>query len=242
MRTASAHPVCGLPGTLSGAGRGRLGAVEGCLLTGRTHALGPRWPNRCGRGGGLPILAHVIGDEFEMVLGAAQRGSGEAFSRLWRDGNPALLRYLRVVVPGAAEDVAADTWVQVVRGLTAFRGDERAWRAWLFTTARWRAFDERRRLSRRPVTPLVEVAPERLPVAEDAADVAIERLATRSMMTLVAELPPLQAEVIMLRVVAGLDNETVARLTGRSPGAVRVAAHRGLRRLAQILAGRGVTL
>jgi RNA polymerase sigma-70 factor (ECF subfamily) len=184
----------------------------------------------------------VIGDEFEMVLGAAQRGSGEAFSRLWRDGNPALLRYLRVVVPGAAEDVAADTWVQVVRGLTAFRGDERAWRAWLFTTARWRAFDERRRLSRRPVTPLVEVAPERLPVAEDAADVAIERLATRSMMTLVAELPPLQAEVIMLRVVAGLDNETVARLTGRSPGAVRVAAHRGLRRLAQILAGRGVTL
>jgi len=48
--------------------------------------------------------------------------------------------------------------------------------------------------------------------------------------------------VILLRVVAGLDNETVARLTGRSPGAVRVAAHRGLRRLAQILAETGVTL
>jgi len=191
---------------------------------------------------GLPILGHVIGDGFEAVLAAAQGGSGEAFSRLWRDGNPALLRYLRVMVPGAAEDVAADTWVQVVRGLTAFRGDEEAWRAWLFTTARWRAFDERRRRSRRPVTPLVEVAPERLPVSGDAADVAIEHLATQSMMALVAGLPALQAEVIMLRVVAGLDNETVARLTGRSPGAVRVAAHRGLRRLAQILAETGVTL
>ena len=184
----------------------------------------------------------MIGDGFEAVLAAAQGGSGEAFSRLWRDGNPALLRYLRVMVPGAAEDVAADTWVQVVRGLTAFRGDEQAWRAWLFTTARWRAFDERRRRSRRPVTPLEEMAPERLPVAEDAADVAIEHLATRSVMALVATLPALQAEVILLRVVAGLDNDTVARLTGRSRGAVRVAAHRGLRRLAQTLAETGVTL
>jgi RNA polymerase sigma-70 factor (ECF subfamily) len=46
----------------------------------------------------------------------------------------------------------------------------------------------------------------------------------------------------MLRVVAGLDTETVAQLVGRSPGAVRVAAHRGLRRLAGILAQAGVTL
>ena len=41
----------------------------------------------------------------------------EAFSVLWRDANPALLRYLRVVTPEHAEDVAAETWVQVVRGL-----------------------------------------------------------------------------------------------------------------------------
>jgi RNA polymerase sigma-70 factor, ECF subfamily len=184
----------------------------------------------------------VIGDGFEVVLAAAQGGSEAAFSRLWRDGNPALLRYLRVMVPEAAEDVAADTWVHVVRGLAAFRGDEQAWRGWLFTTARRRAFDERRRRMRRPVTPLAEVAPDRLPVSQDAAEVAIGHLATRSAVALVARLPALQAEVIVLRVVAGLDNDTVARLTGRSPGAVRVAAHRGLRRLAQILAETGVTL
>jgi RNA polymerase sigma-70 factor, ECF subfamily len=221
---------------------GAPGVVEGCLQAGAPGVLVPRWPNRCGRWPGLPILGPVIGDGFEAVLAAAQGGSEAAFSRLWRDGNPALLRYLRVMVPEAAEDVAADTWVHVVRGLTAFRGDEQAWRGWLFTTARRRAFDERRRRMRRPVTPLAEVASDRLPVSGDAADVAIEHLATRSAMALVARLPALQAEVILLRVVAGLDNETVARLTGRSPGAVRVAAHRGLRRLAQILAETGVTL
>jgi RNA polymerase sigma-70 factor (ECF subfamily) len=191
---------------------------------------------------GLPILGRVIGDGFAAVLAAAQDGSEEAFSRLWRDGNPALLRYLRVVAPEAAEDIAADTWLQVVRGLARFRGDERGWRAWLFTTARRRAVDEGRRRSRRPAAPLEEMPPDRLPVSRDAADVAIERLGTRSAMALVAGLPPLQAEVILLRVVAGLDTETVARLVGRSPGAVRVAAHRGLRRLAQVLAEAGVTL
>ena len=184
----------------------------------------------------------MIGDGFEAVLRAAQGGSEAAFSQLWRDGNPALLRYLRVIVPEAAEDVASDTWVQVVRGLANFRGDERAWRAWLFTTARRRVIDEGRRRSRRPVTPLAEVAPARMPVSADAADVAIEHLGTQSALALVAELPALQAEVVLLRVVAGLDNEAVARLVGRSPGAVRVAAHRGLRRLAQILTERGVTL
>ena len=190
----------------------------------------------------MPILGAVIGDGFATVLAAAQDGSEEAFSRLWRDGNPALLRYLRVIAPDAAEDVAADTWVQVVRGLAGFRGDERAWRAWLFTTARRRSIDEGRRRSRRPAAPLEEVSAGQLPTAPDAAEIALERLGTRSAMALLAELPAIQAEVILLRVVAGLDTETVARLTGRSPGAVRVAAHRGLRRLAQMLTEAGVTL
>ena len=81
-----------------------------------------------------------------------------------------------------------------------------------------------------------------MPSAPDAADLALDNLATQRAIALVSALPPLQAEVIMLRVVAGLDTGAVAELLGRSPGAVRVAAHRGLRRLAGILANAGVTL
>jgi RNA polymerase sigma-70 factor, ECF subfamily len=189
-----------------------------------------------------PILGAVIGDEFAALLSAAQEGSEEAFSQLWRDANPALLRYLRVVSPETAEDVAAETWVNVIRGLTAFRGDEQAWRAWLFTTARRRAIDEGRRRSRRPEAPLNDVPVALFPATVDTADVVLEHLSTQSALELLAGLPPLQAEVILLRVVAGLDTEAVAKLVGRNPGAVRVAAHRGLRRLAHILAEAGVTL
>jgi RNA polymerase sigma-70 factor (ECF subfamily) len=46
----------------------------------------------------------------------------------------------------------------------------------------------------------------------------------------------------MLRVVAGLDTSDVARIVGKTPGAVRVAAHRGLRRLAGQVTQAGVTL
>jgi RNA polymerase sigma-70 factor, ECF subfamily len=190
----------------------------------------------------LPILGAVIGEGFAALLAAAQDGSEAAFSLLWRDANPDLLRYLRVIAPDSAEDVAAETWVQVVRGLPAFRGDEQAWRAWLFTTSRRRTMDESRRRARRPWVPLDAVPESGLPGQADAAEVALEHLNTRAALALLRELPQLQAEVILLRVVADLDTETVARLVNRSPGAVRVAAHRGLRRLAQIAAQAGVTL
>lgn len=184
----------------------------------------------------------MIGPGFPDVLAAAQAGNEEAFAQLWLDGNAALLRYLRVVAAQAADDIAADTWVYVVRSLPRFRGDEAAWRAWLFTTARRRTLDHARRRSRRPESAIHDVPASELPATGDTADIALEHLSTRAAIALLADLPPLQAEVILLRVVAGLDTEAVAKLVGRSPGAVRVAAHRGLRRLAQILTEAGVTL
>jgi DNA-directed RNA polymerase specialized sigma24 family protein len=65
--------------------------------------------------------------------------------------------------------------------------------------------------------PLEEALPGQLPVSPDAADLAIQHIDTRSAMALVAQLPPHQAEVILLRVVAGLDTATVARLVARTP-------------------------
>jgi RNA polymerase sigma-70 factor, ECF subfamily len=197
---------------------------------------------RCGDAGLVPILGSVIGDAFPALMAAARDGSDPAFATLWRDAHPALLRYLRAVAPEAAEDVASETWVQVVRGLPGFRGDEQAWRAWLFTTARRRALDEARRRARHPVAPLSELPVTLEPRTQDAAGLAMENLATAAAIAAISELPPLQAEVILLRVLAGLDTEAVARMVGRSPGAVRVAGHRGLRRLAQILTATGVTL
>ena len=75
----------------------------------------------------------------------------------------------------------------------------------------------------------------------DAAEAALEVISTRAVLALVASLPGDQAEIIMLRVVAGLEAADVARIVGKTPGAVRVTAHRALRRLADLAERAGVT-
>jgi RNA polymerase sigma-70 factor (ECF subfamily) len=181
----------------------------------------------------------MIGASFPAVLAAAQRGDEQAFAVLWRELQPAVLRYLRVAAPAAAEDLAADTWVSVVRGLGRFRGDEQRFRGWVFTAARHRAVDWHRQATRQPTATLpVELLADRA-ARDDPAAEALELQSTRAALALIAELPHDQAEVVALRVVGGLDVAEVARIVGKRPGAVRVLAHRGLRRLAQRLAAAG---
>ena len=70
--------------------------------------------------------------------------------------------------------------------------------------------------------------------ADAAADpqlVVTEAAGTDAALALIATLPPDQAEVVLLRVVAGLDVATVAGIVDKQPGNVRVLAHRGLQRL-----------
>jgi RNA polymerase sigma-70 factor (ECF subfamily) len=75
-----------------------------------------------------------------------------------------------------------------------------------------------------------------VPGNDDTAGATLEALSTDAALELIARLPPGQAEVVTLRAVAGLSVEQVAEIVGKRPGAVRVLAHRGLRRLAELLA------
>ena len=177
----------------------------------------------------------MVGPSFTAVLDAAAAGDEAAFRVLWRDLQPRLLRYLDALAPGAGEDLASETWLRVVDGLTRFSGDERAFRAWVFMVARHRAVDRWRRRTRRhdelvPVEALAD-----LPAVDDPAEAALDAISTQSAVALLATLPRDQAEVVLLRVVAGLDVAQVATITGKRPGTVRVLAHRALRRLAQRL-------
>ena len=151
---------------------------------------------------------------------------------MWVAFHPALLRYLRVVAGDAAEDVASETWLQAARDLSRFRGDLAGFRVWLFRIGRNRAIDDRRRARRRTEEPYDPVTQDHLATTPDAALEALDRLGTGWALAVVSSLPPDQAEAVMLRVVAGLDVAQTAEVLGKRPGAVRIAAMRGLRRLA----------
>jgi RNA polymerase sigma-70 factor (ECF subfamily) len=169
---------------------------------------------------------------------AAQEGDEAAFRFLFRAVQPGLLRYLGVVVGGRpedAEDVASETWLQVARDLGGFRGDGDGFRGWVATIGRNRAMDHLRRVRRRPVADLPVERLVELAAVEDTAGSALASVATGEALALIGRLPRDQAEAVLLRVVLGLDAESAARVLGKRAGTVRMAAHRGLKRLAKLL-------
>lgn len=169
--------------------------------------------------------------QLDGALSRARSGDEAGFLELWQGLQPSLLRYLRVLSCDDPDDVASETWLQVVRDLHKFSGGDREFRRWLFTVGRNRAIDAARSRLRRRTTPAANGLDE---LADEQAveDQVFDGLAIRKAIALLADLPRDQAEAVALRVLAGLDTSAVAGILGKSSGAVRVALHRGLRALA----------
>ena len=173
--------------------------------------------------------------DFADVVAAAAHGENWALTQLFRTYQPLLLRYLRSQESGAADDLAGEVWIAVARGLNRFAGDELGFRRWLFTIARCRLMEHRRRQARQRTQP---VAPERLdrlagpvPTGDPCVPVIEQMTAQEAIALVVASLTPDQAEAVLLRIVAGFGVAEVALLMGRSEVSVRVLCHRARRRL-----------
>ena len=172
-----------------------------------------------------------------VAVQAAQNGDEAAFRTVYRAVHPRLLGYVRTLVGEAdAEDVASEAWLQITRDLARFSGDADRFRGWAARIARNRALDHIRMRGRRPAVGGDESELADTPAASDTAGEALEALGTGRTLGLIARLPQDQAEAVVLRVVVGLDAKGAAQVLRKRPGAVRTAAHRGLRRLAELLA------
>jgi RNA polymerase sigma-70 factor (ECF subfamily) len=152
---------------------------------------------------------------FETTLAAAQRGDERAAERLYH-----------------AYHIAAEVWLAAARALPDFEGDERGFRSWLFTVAKRRVIEHRRRGLRRRTDP---VDPATFVEARDDQDSAVRATdlvdAQRAVDLIAEHLSPDQAEVLILRVVADLSAAQVAQLMQRPEAWVRITQHRALKRL-----------
>ncbi|MER5931607.1 RNA polymerase sigma factor [Streptomyces sp. NPDC002054] len=180
----------------------------------------------------------MLGDDAELTAAvlAAQHGDESAFRTVYRAVHPRLLGYVRTLVGDAdAEDVTSEAWLQIARDLASFSGDADRFRGWAARIARNRALDHMRMRGRRPAIGGDETELTSRAADCDTAGEAMEALATGRTMALIARLPQDQAEAVVLRVVVGLDAKSAAQTLGKRPGAVRTAAHRGLKKLAELL-------
>jgi RNA polymerase sigma factor (sigma-70 family) len=180
---------------------------------------------------------------FEEVLQAAKAGAPWALEAFYRDLAPAVLGYLRGQAAAEPEDLASEVFVGVVRNLNNFHGDERSFRAWVFSIAHRRLVDERRRLSRRreePTDPSEIAGPLSGSLVGDVENEALGRLGT-GVTGVLAGLSPDQRAVVLLRIVADLSVAEVASIVGKTEGAVKTLQRRALRSLVRQLERKGVS-
>lgn len=173
-------------------------------------------------------------DRFDETLQAAREGQDWAVGRLYDAHHPSLLAYLSWAEPAAAEDLAGETWLAVAERIGAFQGGERGFRAWLFAIARRRVADHRRRGVRRRTAPAADEVFADLADRDDPEQTVVDQLTSEDALALLTRvLSKEQAEVVVLRVMAGLSVEETAHIVSKRPEAVRALQHRALLRLAR---------
>lgn len=166
------------------------------------------------------------------MLLAARAGAEWAWTRIYGEMAPKVVGYLRAHGSTDPEDVAAEVFLQVVRGLADFSGGEREFRAWTFTIAHRRLVDDLRRRRRRPVDAAPsEVVEQAAGAGGDVEADAQARIAEAAVRAAIDELPPDQRSVVLLRIIGDLTIDEIARALGKRPGAVKALQRRGLRRL-----------
>jgi RNA polymerase sigma-70 factor (ECF subfamily) len=144
---------------------------------------------------------------------------------VFRQHAPRVRAYLSAAGAPDADDLLGDVFVSITRAVPKFRGTEDELRSWVFAIARNRLRDEFRQRSRRSLP--VRRTPEIAPSSDEPFD--------DTLMTALWSLTDEQREVVVLRFVADLSVEAVARMTDRSEGAVKSLQHRALATLGRFL-------
>jgi RNA polymerase sigma factor (sigma-70 family) len=179
---------------------------------------------------------------FESVLPAARTGAEWAWAELYREHAPAVLGYLRARRVPDPEDLLGEVFLQLARDLSGFEGDAGAFRAWVFTVAHHRLLDDIRKRRRRPQAEGGHALDELDAGVGDAEDDALTLLREQQLARMIARLSPDQQSVLLLRVIADLTVEQVARAIGKRPGAVKALQRRALAALEREISKEGVTL
>ena len=173
--------------------------------------------------------------EWELVQ-RAQALDEVALASLYSTYYPKIYNYafLQLGDIHAAEDLASDVMLKLLESIKKYQFKGTPFSAWVFRIARNRLIDLHRRRKRHGEVNLTEplaamqIGPQTL--AERALDRGQLQLALRY-------LTDEQRQVIVLKFIEGFDNASVARVLGRSEGAIKSLQHRALKSLRRVMSG-----
>jgi RNA polymerase sigma-70 factor (ECF subfamily) len=172
-----------------------------------------------------------LGPDFASILSAARQGADWAWTKIYREYAPHVLRYLRAHSAPDPDDLLGEVFLQVVRNLKAFTGSEDDFRAWMFTIVHRRLVDDWRRKGRRREEPYPHEALSSHAAPEDIEAHALRGLDNERVRSLVDCLTPEQREVLFLRVMAGLSIDQTCAVLDKSLASVKSLQVRALETL-----------
>ncbi len=164
------------------------------------------------------------------LVTAAKRGDAAAWRELYRAHAGRLLLWLETrSTPGgeAADDLAAAAWLVAAERIADFTGSSSDFGGWLFGIARKHAANASRRTATR-IRGLDTLAAD---ADRTVAGPETGLLSDEWVRHALALLPPRERDVIACTEVLDLDVGQTAAALGMTAVAVRVARHRGLKRL-----------
>lgn len=176
---------------------------------------------------------YLVQDEQDLVH-RAQNGDKEAFTELYETYFGKLYRYVvaRIGNRAEAEDMTQQVFVKAYKSISSYRWRGVPFSAWLFRIAHNLVVDFFRKESKRPTVPLEES----LVASNDNVQQVVERrLDVERVMAATRQLTVAQREVVSLRFAGGLAIAEVARVMGKSEGAVKALQHSAIAALRRIL-------
>jgi RNA polymerase sigma-70 factor (ECF subfamily) len=193
---------------------------------------------------------------FSCQLDLARQGEAEALSLLYRQFLPGVFAYIAARVPDrtTAEDLTSEVFMRMIESIHHVRAsDEVGFAAWLFQIARVTVAGYYRRQERQPITlPL-----EPLPAQEESQALNVAVVATHpdsdpvwqaevreewhAVARAINQLTDEQRQVIISRLILGYDVETVARMIGKKPNAVKALQFRALQSIHRYLKKEGMS-
>lgn len=171
--------------------------------------------------------------DLSALVAQAQKGNTEAFGLIYDELVKPVYRYIYYrVEPSIAEDLTEETFLKAWQNIKKYKKGETPFSAWVFKIAHNLVCDHYRK------NQTVSEIDENTPDLNDnlnpkhTLSVKINQISLRKAIN---KLPEAFQQVIVLKYINELENDDIAKTTGKSEGAIRTIQFRALKQLRSML-------